>query len=48
MAELLTQRPTLAREQNEDWLKVAIVRDSGSGFAGRLIGSRDRVRRIGD
>jgi ATP-dependent DNA ligase len=35
-------------EQNEDWLKIPIARDSGSGFVGRLIGSRDRVRRIGD
>ena len=35
-------------EQNEDWLKVPIIRDSGGGFVGRLIGSRERVRRIGD
>ena len=35
-------------EQNEEWLKIPIVRDSGSGFVGRLIRSRDRVRRIGD
>ena len=35
-------------EQNEDWLKIPIVRDSGGGFVGRLIGSRNRVRRIGD
>ena len=35
-------------EQNEEWLKIPIVRDSGAGFAGRLLGTRDRVRRIGD
>jgi ATP-dependent DNA ligase len=35
-------------EQNEDWLKIPISRDSGSGLVGRLIGSRDRVRRIGN
>ena len=35
-------------QQNEDWLKIPIIRDSGGGFVGRLIGSRDRVRRIGD
>jgi ATP-dependent DNA ligase len=35
-------------EQNEEWLKIPIVLDSGAGFVGRLIGSRGRVRRIGD
>ena len=40
--------PYAPGEQNEDWLKIPISRDSGSGFVGRLIGSRDRVRRIAD
>ncbi len=35
-------------EQNEEWLKIPIVLDAGAGFVGRLIGSRGRVRRIGD
>lgn len=35
-------------EQTEEWLKIPIVLDSGVGFLGRLIGSRGRVRRIGD
>jgi ATP-dependent DNA ligase len=37
-----------AGEQNQDWLKVPIVLDTGGGFVGRVIGSRQRVRRIGD
>ena len=35
-------------EQNDDWLKIPIERQSGGGFVGRLIGTRERVRRIGD
>lgn len=35
-------------EQNEDWLKVPIALDARGGFIGRVIGSRQRVRRIGD
>ena len=37
-----------AGEQTEDWLKVPIGLDSGAGFVGRVIGTRGRVRRIGD
>jgi bifunctional non-homologous end joining protein LigD len=35
-------------EQNEDWLKIPIVVEPTGGFVGRLIGSRERLRRIGD
>jgi ATP-dependent DNA ligase len=37
-----------AGEQTEDWLKVPIALDSGAGLVGRVIGTRGRVRRIGD
>jgi ATP-dependent DNA ligase len=37
-----------AGEQNDDWLKVPIALEPSGGFVGRMIGSRGRVRRIGD
>lgn len=35
-------------ERNEDWLKLSIRTDTSRGFMGRLVGSRDRIRRIRD
>lgn len=35
-------------ERNEDWLKLSIRTDTSRGFMGRLVGTRDRIRRIRD
>jgi len=38
----------LPGERNEDWLKLSIRTDTSRGFMGRLVGTRDRIRRIRD
>ncbi|MEO6294416.1 MAG: hypothetical protein ABIP01_04020 [Candidatus Limnocylindria bacterium] len=35
-------------ERNEDWLKLSIRTDTSRGFMSRLVGTRDRIRRIRD
>ena len=35
-------------ERTEDWLKITLDPDAGSGFLGRLVGSRGRSRSIRD
>jgi len=38
----------LPGERNDDWLKLAIRTDTPRGLVGRLVGTRDRIRRIRD
>ena len=38
----------LPGERNDDWLKLAIQADTPRGLVGRLVGTRDRIRRIRD
>ena len=36
----------LPGERNDDWLKLSLRADPPRGLMGRLVGSRERVRRI--
>jgi bifunctional non-homologous end joining protein LigD len=38
----------LPGERNDDWLKLSLRADSPRGLVGRLVGTRDRIRRIRD
>lgn len=38
----------LPGERNDDWLKLSLRADTPRGLVGRLVGTRDRVRRIRD
>ena len=38
----------LPGERNEDWLKLSLRAEAPRGLIGRLVGSRDRIRRIRD
>ncbi len=38
----------LPGERNDDWLKLSLRVDAPRGLVGRLVGTRDRVRRIRD
>jgi ATP-dependent DNA ligase len=38
----------LPGERNDDWLKLSLRADTPRGLVGRLVGTRDRIRRIRD
>ncbi len=38
----------LPGERNDDWLKLSLRADTPRGLVGRIVGTRDRVRRIRD